>query len=63
VVRELHKLYGALEPRFADLAREIRRTIEAAVHAEPRRKISRFVLAGEALKLHAAVRYLWQGLP
>jgi type IV pilus assembly protein PilM len=62
-VRELHKLYGALEPKFADLAREIRRTIDAFVHAEPQRRISRFVLAGGALKLHAAARYLWHGIP
>jgi type IV pilus assembly protein PilM len=61
-VRELHRLYGALEPRFADLVREVRRTMDGFLQADPRRSLRRFVIAGGALKLHGALRYLSQGV-
>jgi type IV pilus assembly protein PilM len=60
-VRELHRLYGALEPRFADLARELRRTIDGFLRAVPASRLARFVVTGGGLKLHGALGRLWHG--
>jgi type IV pilus assembly protein PilM len=60
-VRHLHRLYGILEPRFADLSRQMHRTIDAFLQANPARRLDRFILTGGGLKLHGAVRRLWYG--
>jgi Tfp pilus assembly PilM family ATPase len=61
VVRELHRLYAALEPRFSDLSHELHRTIDAFLQVDPARSLSRFIITGGALKLHGALRRLWHG--
>jgi type IV pilus assembly protein PilM len=61
LVRELHRLYAALEPRFADLSHELARTIDSFLQADPARRVSRFIVTGGALKLHGALRRLWHG--
>ncbi|MEX2138679.1 MAG: pilus assembly protein PilM [Pirellulales bacterium] len=60
-VRELHRLYAALEPRFTDLARELRRTIDGFLQADSARRLTRFIVTGGGLKLHGALRRLWHG--
>jgi type IV pilus assembly protein PilM len=60
-VRHLHRLHGILEPRFADLSREMHRTIDAFLQADPARRLDRFIFTGGGLKLHGAVRRLWYG--
>jgi Tfp pilus assembly PilM family ATPase len=60
-VRELHRLYAALEPRFAALDHELHRTIDAFLQTDPARRLARFIVIGGALKLHGALRRLWHG--
>jgi Tfp pilus assembly PilM family ATPase len=60
-VRELHRLFGVVEPRFADLNRELRRTIDGFLRSHEG-GLTRFLVAGGTLKLHSALRYLWHGV-
>jgi type IV pilus assembly protein PilM len=60
-VRELHKLYAALESRFRDLDRELHRTIDAFLQIDPASRLARFIVTGGGLKLHAGLRRLWNG--
>jgi type IV pilus assembly protein PilM len=60
-VRELSRLFAVLEPRFADLAAEIERSIDTFLQAQPARRVARFIVVGGGLKLHGALRRLWHG--
>jgi Tfp pilus assembly PilM family ATPase len=60
-VRELHRLYAALEPRLADLVRETHRTVDAFLQKDSAREVKRFIVTGGGAKLHGVLRRLWHG--
>jgi type IV pilus assembly protein PilM len=62
-VRELHRLYAALEPRLLDLVRETHRTVDTFLQRDSAREVKRFIVVGGAAKLHGVLRRLWYGAP
>jgi type IV pilus assembly protein PilM len=57
----LHRVYAALDPRFAELDHELSRTIDRFLTIDPSRRLTRFIVAGGALRMHSALRRLWHG--
>jgi type IV pilus assembly protein PilM len=55
------QLYGALEPEFSKLVKDVQRSMAAMTSERPGQSVQRLCGVGGGFYLHGLLRYLWRG--